>query len=524
MRRPRSALLATLGVLLIGGVAEAVDFPVNPKSTFLRTSQDPDAAAPLIVDLGANGFPPGSLVRIRALGAYAPGAALPETSRRLVCVFSNGSQLSAADQANRVPGAIDASTDVTTDRTANGNLATDIPQDFQCGDVIVAVPQGATHLFVGINDAFYGDNVDLDGDLRLRIEAAGPVRTALEAFDPAKWNSSAEIRVQDVNGRQALLGAARRGGSFNATSTLDLTNQTTVSSVRFTATLFDSHAVGSEFVSTTRASVDGYFYRNPATVDPFCVQNPGDSTCTPGANQAGHVQGHIGYRLDTARSAPFVRLFLSKCLDRFCNTTNDFFGQALPDVVNFFESHQFEATFDFPTRTMTFRFDSQAIPVVVPHANPMPATSPFMQLRARAGNLPADPNASGSILAAFDNVFVNGQPYELFDAQTLPALEILPGSGTFTDGQQQDVVIMVRTAGEAVAPANVRLVFNGQDFSTFIPAAIRGTLAGGGTSFRFPGVVLGTLIPPGQSALVAAEATLPSQTTARGFALWRVVP
>ena len=60
MRARRSTLVIGLGasgLLVTAGGVGAVDFPMNPRATYLLTNQDPDAAAPLIVDLGAK-WPP----------------------------------------------------------------------------------------------------------------------------------------------------------------------------------------------------------------------------------------------------------------------------------------------------------------------------------------------------------------------------------------------------------------------------------------------------------------------------------
>jgi hypothetical protein len=69
----------------------------------------------------------------------------------------------------------------------------------------------------------------------------------------------------------------------------------------------------------------------------------------------------------------------------------------------------------------------------------------------------------------------------------------------------------------------VRLFLDGQDVSSFLASAIPGTISGGGSTFRFPAILLAGVLAPGTTALVGVEATTPSGTTA-SFALWEVTP
>ena len=75
---------------------------------------------------------------------------------------------------NRVPGAIGGvGTPVFTGPTFFGQLPTDISQDFAIWHspnfTDITIPLGAAFLFVSIGDSLYGDNVDPDGDLALKI-------------------------------------------------------------------------------------------------------------------------------------------------------------------------------------------------------------------------------------------------------------------------------------------------------------------------------------------------------------------
>lgn len=95
----------------------------------------------------------------------------------MIGVFSSSSTLLAATNQNRVPGAIDAGTDIVTAPTHFGALATDIPQDFfisGAGTTLV-IPTGAAYLFVAAHDSLYGDNTDPDADYAVQLEAVAAV-------------------------------------------------------------------------------------------------------------------------------------------------------------------------------------------------------------------------------------------------------------------------------------------------------------------------------------------------------------
>lgn len=511
------AMAAVTAMLLGAQRSEAVDVPLDPRGTFLRTNSDPNAAPPLILNFAGQGVGPGTLLRIRALGDYRSAPSFGDDRRRVVCVFSSSGTLLASDQIARVPGAIDASTAVFTSATFIGDLPTDIPEDFFCADVIVPVPAGATHLFVGVTDSFYGDNDDPDGNFRVRVELPGPVPTAFQAFDRSKWSSGSEVRVQELNGRRALLGAAGGPGgvpqgaqALGASARLPFANQAGVQSIEATVTVLDGHAIGSAFSIPPSASIDAFFYR--------------DDTGT-GTDGTGHVQGSISLSLTQGLNHPTASYFVLKCVDAACSTQIALTAGTLSEAIEFSESHRLRIAFDAGSGNFTFQLDG-APPVIftTPDAVRRPITVPFAQVRARAGTIPADPNASASLLAFFDDVVLNGVPHDSFETQTLPRVQILPGSGTFPPNQQVDVVILVETGGEAIDASNVRFLFNNQDFSGFLPTAIAGTPTGGGRSFRFPGIVLGNFIPPGTAVLVGAEVTTPSGAKGAGSAFWRVIP
>ena len=76
-----------------------------------------------------------------------------------------------------------AATDVTPP-TGNGAIPTDIPGDFFIADTTVTIPAGANFLFFSALDDYFGDNVDPNGDFRVRI--SGPSRFIALAPPPTE--------------------------------------------------------------------------------------------------------------------------------------------------------------------------------------------------------------------------------------------------------------------------------------------------------------------------------------------------
>jgi hypothetical protein len=128
---------------------------VNSHSTFLMTDALDDSKPPLVLRLADIGAGPGDVLRLRRVGVFAPTVTLKDGSlTSMIGVFSsNGTVLPMHDRV-RVPGAIDAGTDVTTGVVIHCEIivvclptSTNIPQDFMIDPSIdIAVPAGATHL------------------------------------------------------------------------------------------------------------------------------------------------------------------------------------------------------------------------------------------------------------------------------------------------------------------------------------------------------------------------------------------
>jgi hypothetical protein len=188
------------------------------------------------------------------------------------------------------------------------------------------------------------------------------------------------------------------------------------------------------------------------------------------------------------------------------------------DPISFFKPYRLKVAYD--GASFTFQVDENTpIVVAAPDVTRNAPNNQFKALRTRTF-VPASPTASASMLAIFEQVAVNGAPYDGFDGKELPRVQILPGSGTFAVTQTFDLVLMVETAGEPVT--DVRLTVNGVEVPDALPLAVHGTLPSGGVAYRFPGVAA-SVIGVGTPALLGVEATTASGKTARGFALWNAV-
>jgi hypothetical protein len=134
------------------------------------------------LSLAGLGLSPGETILIEVLGDWDCGAPCSDIEIATGAVFSGSATLLAGSQAHRVPDAIPAGTPTATGNTFWCNTPTDIPQDFRVDpQVIVVIPPGATHLFIGTLDSLYDDNLDPDADYSVRITAQPvPVK-------PATW-------------------------------------------------------------------------------------------------------------------------------------------------------------------------------------------------------------------------------------------------------------------------------------------------------------------------------------------------
>ncbi len=149
---------------------------VDSKATYLHTTCD-SPALPTVVDLAAFGLAPGDGLKLTYSvappgfsfsGCGGPFVGAEDTS--ILGVFSSSSTLLPPSAHPRVPGALEAGTDVSTGPTFFCNELNDIPQDFRLfppSGFTIQIPVGATHLFLGINDSYWADNC---GNIKVTFE------------------------------------------------------------------------------------------------------------------------------------------------------------------------------------------------------------------------------------------------------------------------------------------------------------------------------------------------------------------
>jgi Ca2+-binding RTX toxin-like protein len=155
--------VTTTGAVNLGGTTILVD--VDPKATYLRTEQDPQAVDVVPLDLAALGIAAGDPLYFITLAQNRYDDLL-SYSWDMAYLFSSSTILLASTSLNRVPGALLAQSYAinnsligVTPHTLIGSFATDVGQDF-VGQAGVVVPVGATHLFYSLVDNFFSSNAD----------------------------------------------------------------------------------------------------------------------------------------------------------------------------------------------------------------------------------------------------------------------------------------------------------------------------------------------------------------------------
>ena len=163
--------------------AGTTTIPFDSRQTYLLTYDDPGALDANPVALSSIGLSSGMTIGLQATGIFCyhwDGSACPGGFGipSVVGVFSSTSQLGPSNMLNRVTGAIASNgPPIVTLPTNNGNISTDIPQDFSISSIgeypsgpftWVTIPNGANYLFFSVNDSYYGDNYSTDLALHIR--------------------------------------------------------------------------------------------------------------------------------------------------------------------------------------------------------------------------------------------------------------------------------------------------------------------------------------------------------------------
>jgi hypothetical protein len=186
----RTAALAALLFAVAGAADAQTVVPLDSRQAFLHIDSA-DAAQPApALSLAAMGLAPGQLLRLEPLGDFDNGPGGDEFSPLLV-VFSSSATLLGPALQNRVPDAVDAGLVAVTGPSQPSYEPTDIPYDFYAAvpGRVVAIPAGATHIFIAPAEVYYVDNSDPDGDFAVRLTGLGAA-AAPDAAAPARLSAA----------------------------------------------------------------------------------------------------------------------------------------------------------------------------------------------------------------------------------------------------------------------------------------------------------------------------------------------
>jgi hypothetical protein len=148
---------------------EALFHGLNARGSYLQAKHGDAPLQPLVIALADLAALPGDTLRIERVGTYSDATLLKDgTDTALSGVFSATSEILAADQRARVPGALDAGPDLATGYLKClllfcRHVSTDVPEDFRIHPgtgVDVVVPPGAQYLILAPLSPSYawGDN------------------------------------------------------------------------------------------------------------------------------------------------------------------------------------------------------------------------------------------------------------------------------------------------------------------------------------------------------------------------------
>ena len=129
---------------------------LNAKSSYLQAAPLDAPKPPIAISLADLGAVPGDTLRLERVGTYSDLTTLVDgIDTSLTGIFSATSTVLGASVRNRVPGAIDAGSDVQTGFLSCivplvcQLISTDVPQDFRIGRSLdIVVPSGAAYVIV----------------------------------------------------------------------------------------------------------------------------------------------------------------------------------------------------------------------------------------------------------------------------------------------------------------------------------------------------------------------------------------
>ena len=175
-----------------------------------------------------------------------------------------------------------------------------------------------------------------------------------------------------------------------------------------------------------------------------------------GAPVPGDNTGDVSVEFAVSHSGSALRVYIDvfRCDDAPCNNAVDlFFTTSAFDPGPLGSSHTMSVTWTAGTKTLTFGFDGQPpVSFTIPPAYPVAraVNIPFSNLSLRVRSATGGPaGKSGSASATFDNVVVDGIPYDDFAA------------GSIDPAKWKDLEL-VRQVGGGVFTSSVRRIgFNG---------------------------------------------------------------
>ena len=148
---------------------------VDPAGSYLSDPSSNDFVPPTRANATDFGVTPGQILSFRASGDYAAGQGWDEEENEILAVFvdAEGNYLAPDLHPNAV-----------TEVQSSG-LATDIPQDFplSIGDIVhIRVPDSAVALLFSVEDSYYSDNTDPDGDLGVTVSVTDGMLSGMNAI------------------------------------------------------------------------------------------------------------------------------------------------------------------------------------------------------------------------------------------------------------------------------------------------------------------------------------------------------
>lgn len=156
----------------------AFSIKIDPQQAFINAEANPVNGKP--IDLRQLGINPGDKISIERFGYLSPYAdPNNEYYGGLYATFSTDERLLPNNNSfsgvntDRVPGAIDTLLPNRCIQCVDNKIFLISSGQNQVSGgyngILVEVPANAQYLFIGVNDSYFGDNVDSNGDLAVGI-------------------------------------------------------------------------------------------------------------------------------------------------------------------------------------------------------------------------------------------------------------------------------------------------------------------------------------------------------------------